>query len=111
MTDVQRLALIRHGETEANDAQLAYGRLESPLNPRGIEQVRSTAEALNAQATAFHHIVSSPLGRARETASIIADALDLEITIEDDIFVIFAEILKRFMVRDRVRFHNFSHDF
>ena len=85
MTDVQRLALIRHGETEANDAQLAYGRLESPLNPRGIEQVRSTAEALNAQATAFHHIVSSPLGRARETASIIADALNLEITIEDDI--------------------------
>ena len=85
MTDVQRLALIRHGETEANDAQLAYGRLESPLNPRGIEQVRSTAEALNAQATAFHHIVSSPLGRARETASIIANVLNLEITIEDDI--------------------------
>ena len=43
MTEGQRLALIRHGETEANDAQLAYGRLESPLNPRGIEQVRSTA--------------------------------------------------------------------
>ena len=69
MTEVQRLALIRHGETEANDAQLAYGRLESPLNPRGIEQVRSTAEALSAQATAFHHIVSSPLGRARKTAT------------------------------------------
>ena len=62
--------LIRHGETEANDAQLAYGRLESPLNPRGIEQVRSTAEALNAQATTFHHIVSSPLGApAKQPAS------------------------------------------
>ena len=38
MTDVQRLALIRHGETEANDAQLAYGRLESPLNLAGLSK-------------------------------------------------------------------------
>ena len=42
----QRVALIRHGETVANEAQLAFGRLESPLNDRGIAQVQATAQAL-----------------------------------------------------------------
>ena len=69
MTDVQRLALIRHGETEANDAQLAYGRLESPLNSRGIEQVRSTAEALNAQPLPFITLLAHLLGAPAKPAS------------------------------------------
>lgn len=79
---VQRVALIRHGETVANDAQLAYGRLESPLNDRGIAQVQATAQALKARGTDYHHIVSSPLGRALETAHLIADALGLQISVK-----------------------------
>jgi broad specificity phosphatase PhoE len=81
----QRVALIRHGETVANEAQLAYGRLESPLNDRGIAQVRATAQALKTRGTDYHHIVSSPLGRALETANLIADTLQLPISIEADL--------------------------
>jgi broad specificity phosphatase PhoE len=81
----QRVALIRHGETVANDAQLAYGRLESPLNDRGIAQAHATAAALQNRDWHYHHIISSPLGRARETSDIISKALRLPISIDSDL--------------------------
>ena len=60
------LLLVRHGESEANAGGLLVGRAESPLTAAGRDQVAALARRLSA-----HHVgrvVSSPLGRAQETA-------------------------------------------
>jgi probable phosphoglycerate mutase len=69
--------LVRHGETEWNRARRYQGWGDSPLTPAGVAQ----AEALGLRLAtlpeaAAAEIVASPLGRARQTAEIIARCLD-----------------------------------
>ncbi|MFD4422127.1 histidine phosphatase family protein [Agromyces sp. NPDC058484] len=67
------IALIRHGQTDWNLAGRMQGRSDIPLNAVGREQARAAASALmSAETEPWDAIVSSPLGRARETAEIIA---------------------------------------
>jgi broad specificity phosphatase PhoE len=75
-----RLFLVRHGEV-LNPKELVYADLPGfPLSPLGREQARGAARHLaRSGATA---VVASPLDRAVETAGIIADALDLTVTID-----------------------------
>lgn len=73
--DVPVLALVRHGETDWNRARRIQGRTEVPLNDTGREQARGAAATLSAHAWASVH--ASPLGRAIETAGIIAAGLGL----------------------------------
>jgi broad specificity phosphatase PhoE len=70
------LVLIRHGEAAANAAGLFLGRTDSPLTDRG----RSQATALSSRVAAASRVVSSPLARARETAT----ALGLGVPVEED---------------------------
>ncbi len=70
------LVLVRHGETEANAAGLLLGRAESPLTAHGRRQ----AAALGPLVAGAGRLVSSPLGRARDTAG----ALGLELPVEVD---------------------------
>ena len=72
------IALIRHGQTDWNAQFLFQGRSDIPLNDVGRQQARDTAGAL-AETGLWDAIVSSPLKRARETASVIAEALGLEL--------------------------------
>jgi len=67
------LVLIRHGETEWNRSGRYQGHADSPLTPRGLAQARAAAEALVKES--FDAFYSSDLGRARRTATIIADRL------------------------------------
>ncbi|PWI59000.1 hypothetical protein BM613_01325 [Sulfoacidibacillus thermotolerans] len=66
---------MRHGETDWNVLRRFQGRTDVPLNDRGREQALQSAIYLSA----FHwdQIVTSPLGRAKETAQIIAQHLHL----------------------------------
>ena len=73
--NVPVLALVRHGETDWNRARRIQGRTEVPLNDTGREQARGAAATLAAHAWASVH--ASPLGRAIETAEIIAAGLGL----------------------------------
>lgn len=70
--------LLRHGQTEWNAIGRIQGRLDSPLTPLGRRQAAALGTALRA---ALHgtdvDLRSSPLGRARETAAIVAGALGL----------------------------------
>lgn len=72
-----KLALIRHGQTDWNRDLRLQGSSDIPLNDTGREQARQAVELL--AASEWDAIVSSPLGRARETAQIIADGLGLEL--------------------------------
>jgi len=67
--------IIRHGQTEGNASFTFQGRLDYPLDSKGLEQA-GTAAAWLAEKQ-IDAIVSSPQKRASTTASIIAQACGL----------------------------------
>lgn len=69
------LYLVRHGETDWNRQHRIQGLTDIPLNETGRAQARETGRLLSRRS--FDGIYSSPLSRAMETASIIADELGL----------------------------------
>ena len=64
--------VIRHGQTELNNAHVLQGRSDHPLNRTGIAQARETGNALARKGASFQHVFSSPLLRAIQTAELIA---------------------------------------
>jgi len=72
MTD---LYLVRHGETDWNRQRRIQGLTDIPLNETGRAQARATGMLLSRRS--WDGIFSSPLGRAVETASIIAAEVGL----------------------------------
>lgn len=64
-------ALVRHGETDWNQAGRLQGRTNIQLNDTGRAQAQATAEELAAHGD-WDLVISSPLSRAKETARIIA---------------------------------------
>jgi uncharacterized phosphatase len=72
-----RLELIRHGQTDWNLNGKLQGSSDIPLNETGRGQALEAAGLL--AGVEWSAIVSSPLGRARETARIIADTLGIEL--------------------------------
>lgn len=74
---------LRHGETDWNAQGLSQGNVDIPLNATGLTQARLAAEKLRHRGIAT--IVASPLSRARVTAEIVAEVLQLPIAIDDDL--------------------------
>jgi len=70
MQDSVEFTIIRHGETEANLACLFQGHSNSALSRRGLRQAMAVADRL--QGEHFAAAYSSDLGRAWETARLIA---------------------------------------
>jgi probable phosphoglycerate mutase len=75
--------LLRHGRTEHTPERRYSGRNELPLSRTG----RAEAEAAAARASelGIDVVVASPLRRARETAEIVAGALDLPLELDEDL--------------------------
>lgn len=69
---MHHLLLIRHGTTEAIEKHLMQGSTDSPLSNQGREEARLASEAL--KNIRFKAAFSSPMGRALETARILASA-------------------------------------
>ena len=72
---MQDLLIIRHGESEWNVEKRWQGWLDAPLTARGLQQARDRADALVRSGFAPAVVHCSDLGRAQETADVIAGAL------------------------------------
>jgi len=74
------LILIRHGETDWNVEGRYQGQADPGLNERGRQQAKQLAEMLAQNPPDL--IYTSPLKRAYETASIIAQKLNIPVYVD-----------------------------
>lgn len=72
---MKKLYLLRHGQTEFNVKKLVQGRCDSPLTDLGRKQAGMAAAWLKGHDVVPDKVVSSPLGRAMDTAQLIATEL------------------------------------
>lgn len=79
------IGLFRHGQTDWNINMLLQGVTDIPMNSTGIEQVRAAARVLNRNE--WDLILTSPLGRARQTAEIIAEHLGFQEIHQQDLLI------------------------
>jgi len=68
---------IRHGQTDWNVERRLQGSIDIPLNDTGISQAHSAKEIL--RGLPITHIYSSTLQRARGTADIVNEGLNLPV--------------------------------
>ena len=68
-----KLALVRHGQTDWNLEGRLQGRTDIPLNDTGRAQARALGKSL--RGAGWDVVLASPLGRAQETATLIAAEL------------------------------------
>jgi glucosyl-3-phosphoglycerate phosphatase len=78
---MQRLLLVRHGETAWNAENRFQGWADIPLNATGEAQAKRAAVALRAllpPGEPVHLVATSDLARARQTAEILREQVCLE---------------------------------
>ena len=82
----QTLTVMRHAKSDwANPGQADIDR---PLTLRGQRDARAMGRWLRSQRFAPHAILSSPAARARETASLVAEALDgTKLSYDDELYL------------------------
>ena len=78
------LTLLRHGESVGNAEGYYQGQYDFPLTERGRAQTRRLISRWRADGTQFDQVIASPLIRARETAEMIAEALNVPVQFDPD---------------------------
>ena len=76
---MQRLVLVRHGQTDHNVERRLQGQIDIPMNSCGESQAAAVGDAL-AASTNVAAVYSSPLSRAMRTAEAIARPLGLTVS-------------------------------
>lgn len=79
---IYRFTVLRHGESLGNFEGKHQGQADFPLTERGRNQTRALIARWKSEHKTFDLVISSPLERARETAQLITD--DLELPLEFD---------------------------
>jgi phosphohistidine phosphatase len=69
---------VDHGDTDAKSDDR-----ERPLTAKGVKRMHKAAKGLLTLSLSFDRILCSPLERARQTAKIIAQALQIEDRLEE----------------------------
>jgi 2,3-bisphosphoglycerate-dependent phosphoglycerate mutase len=77
MIPARAFYMIRHGESTANLAQIVSGHRDVALTPRGIEQARAAARIVAGLQEKPSLILHSNLSRARDTAVILNEVLNI----------------------------------
>ena len=72
---VYHFVFLRHGESIGNAQSRWQGQSDYPLTEKGRAQAQALAERWKSEGAKFDLIIVSPLGRAKETAEIIAPAV------------------------------------
>jgi ribonuclease H / adenosylcobalamin/alpha-ribazole phosphatase len=76
--------LLRHGQTHLSAERRFAGRGDIPLTDLGLEQAAAAAARL-ARRGDIDAVLTSPLLRARQTASAVADAVGVPLAFDDDL--------------------------
>ncbi len=76
-----KIYLVRHGETDWNQAGLLQGQTDIALNEQGLEQAREASRRL--KEVPFEIAFCSPLIRAKRTAEIIIDDSNITLTTDE----------------------------
>lgn len=79
-----RLLLLRHGQTELSVQRRYSGRGNPELTELGRRQAQAAARYL-AHRGGIAAVISSPLQRAYDTATVAAKALGLDVAVDDDL--------------------------
>jgi len=80
---LNRVILVRHGETEWNRVRRRQGQLNSPLTADGRRHAKVAANLC--VGLGVDGIFSSPLGRAQQTAAIVSSVLHSPVEVIDDL--------------------------
>lgn len=78
MADHHRIWLVRHGETEWSKSGQHTGRTDIPLTATGKQQGKALGRHLTGRQFAL--VLTSPLGRARETCRLAGFSGDAQVT-------------------------------
>jgi len=71
---------LRHGQINSNLNKVYSGRSDEPLNATGIEQAGQAAALVSSKS--IDRVISSPLARAGQTATIVASGNNLKVTFD-----------------------------
>jgi broad specificity phosphatase PhoE len=77
--EIYDFIFLRHGESVGNAESRWQGQADFPLTDRGREQAQALADRWQGEGRGFDSIISSPQERARVTAEIIANSLNLSV--------------------------------
>ncbi|MGI5950981.1 MAG: histidine phosphatase family protein [Brooklawnia sp.] len=78
-----QLLMVRHGESTANRDRLVLGRsLEVPLTEHGRQQATRAAEQVAGLVRGPVALISSDATRARQTAEVIAERLEVPVQLD-----------------------------
>lgn len=77
MSNLRRIVLLRHGETEGNSKERFHGSSDIPLSEEGRAQVRAASRRLAREV--FDVVVASPLRRSWESARIASGGAPLRL--------------------------------
>jgi broad specificity phosphatase PhoE len=73
------IIFLRHGESTGNAERRWQGQADYPLTDKGCQQAQALADRWLAEGRKFDCILTSPLKRAKQTADIVGNALNLSV--------------------------------
>jgi len=79
---IYNFVFLRHGESVGNAEARWQGQSDYVLTEKGRTQAQALAKRWKSESVKFDLIISSPLLRAKETAEIIASALDAKVELD-----------------------------
>ena len=79
---VYNFVFLRHGESIGNAESRWQGQSDYALTEKGRLQAQALARRWKSEGVKFDLIIASPLVRARETAQIIASAVDARLELD-----------------------------